>query len=150
MECENAYRFPTIIRSPCSASSVPSEAQMEAIALVEEKEIKEEMNKEVKKLFDEAELPEVKKELQELAEKLGSESSQLALQELVKKQKELRLKSGLLRQAPARDRSFRRFACVWERADGIDRHAAGFAASRLQTNVVSAAMPRRGQTMTLS
>ena len=23
LECENAYRFPTIIRSPCSASSVP-------------------------------------------------------------------------------------------------------------------------------
>ena len=75
----------------------PSEAQLEAVALVEEKEIKEEMNKEVKELIDKAELPEVKKELQELAEKLlEAETSQLALQELVKKQKELRLKAQRL------------------------------------------------------
>ena len=52
------------------------------MALVEEKEIKEEMNKEVKELIDKAELPEVKKELQELAEKLKeAETSEEALQE---------------------------------------------------------------------
>ncbi len=75
----------------------PSEAQLEAGAIEKEKEIIEEMKKEVQDLIKKEELPEVKKELEELAEKLlKAETSEEALKELVKKQKELRLKEQRL------------------------------------------------------
>ena len=88
-----------IIVSACLALLItfPSEAQLEAGAIEQEKEIIEEMKKEVQDLIEKEELPEVKKELQELAEKLlKAETSEEALKELVKKQKELRLKEQRL------------------------------------------------------
>ena len=75
----------------------PSEAQIEAGAVVKEKEVIEEVKKEVKELIKKEPLPEVKKELQDLAEKLlTAELSEDVLKELVKKQKELRLKEQRL------------------------------------------------------
>ena len=75
----------------------PSEAQIEAGAVVKEKEVIEEVKKEVKELIKKEPLPEVKKELQDLAEKLiNSGASEDVLKELVKKQKELRLKEQRL------------------------------------------------------
>jgi len=88
-----------IIVSACLALLItfPSEAQLEAGAIEKEKEIVEEMKKEVQDLIEKGELPEVKKELLELAEKLlKAATSEEALKELVKKQKELRLKEQRL------------------------------------------------------
>ncbi|MFJ7932979.1 hypothetical protein [Sporosarcina sp. NPDC096371] len=77
--------------------SFPSEAQLEAGAAEKEKEVIEEMKKEVQELVKKEPIPEVKKELQDLAEKLlTAELSEDVLKELVKKQKELRLKEQRL------------------------------------------------------
>ncbi|WP_318615981.1 hypothetical protein [Sporosarcina sp. YIM B06819] len=87
------------IASSCLAVLLifPSEAQLEAGAIVKEKEVIEEVKKEVKELIKKEALPEVKKELQDLAEKLlTAELSEDVLKELVKKQKELRLKEQRL------------------------------------------------------
>ena len=88
-----------VVASGCLALLLifPSEAQMEAGAVEKEKEVIEEVKKEVKELIKKEPLPEVKKELQDLAEKLRTaELSEEVLKELVKKQKELRLKEQRL------------------------------------------------------
>ena len=71
----------------------PSEAQLEADTIEKEQEIVAEMTKEIQQLIRKEELPEVKKELVNLLDVLEvAETAEQALGELVKKQKELRLK----------------------------------------------------------
>ncbi|WP_342512761.1 hypothetical protein MKY34_19435 [Sporosarcina sp. FSL K6-1522] len=75
----------------------PSEAQLEAGALEKEKELIEDIKKDVQDLIKKEPLPEVEKELQELGDKLmQAELSEEVLKELIKKQKELRLKEQRL------------------------------------------------------
>lgn len=77
--------------------SFPSEAQLEADTMEKEQEIMEEMKKEVQQLMRKEKLPDVKKELVDLLDELEvAETSDAALKELVKKQKELRLKEQRL------------------------------------------------------
>lgn len=88
-----------VILSGCLALLIafPSEAQLEAAAVKKEQEIIEEIKKEVQDLVKKEPLPEVKKELQELADKLKeAKITEETLKELVKKQKELRLKEQRL------------------------------------------------------
>ena len=75
----------------------PSEAQLEADTIEKERGIVAGMTKEVQQLIRKEELPEVKKELVNLLDELEvAETSEQALGELVKKQKELRLKEQRL------------------------------------------------------
>ncbi|BAQ10353.1 hypothetical protein OXB_1882 [Bacillus sp. OxB-1] len=70
----------------------PSEAQREAEAGVKEKEIVEELKKEVKELAEKEPVPEAKKELDSLVDKLQElKIPEEVLREVVKKQKELKL-----------------------------------------------------------
>ncbi|MEK3935265.1 hypothetical protein MKY41_08050 [Sporosarcina sp. FSL W7-1349] len=70
----------------------PSEAQREAEAGVKEKEIVEELKKEVKELAKKEPVPEAKKELDSLVDKLQElKIPEEILREVVKKQKELKL-----------------------------------------------------------
>lgn len=71
----------------------PASAQLEAKDHEQEQELVEEMIEKVEKQKELADLPDVKKELESLEEKLNdSDTPEQALRELVKKQKELALK----------------------------------------------------------
>lgn len=75
----------------------PSETQQEAQVVEKEKEIVRELEKEVEELEKKTMSKDVKKELQELREKLKDvETSEEALREVIKKQKELKLQEQKL------------------------------------------------------
>lgn len=101
---KKAYINPKVVSAfiVCCACIVvlvtfPSEAQLKADTIEKEQKIVTEMTKEVQQLIRKEELPEVKKELVNLLEELEiAETSEQALGELVKKQKELRLKEQRL------------------------------------------------------
>ena len=101
---KKAYINPKVVSAfiVCCACIVvlvtfPSEAQLEADTIEKEQQIVTEMTKEIQRLIRKEELPEVKKELVNLLEELEiAETSEQALGELVKKQKELRLKEQRL------------------------------------------------------
>ena len=80
----------------------PSEAQQEAKAVAEEKKIIEELKKEIADLVEKEKIPEQKKELAELVEKLKeTTTTEETLRELVKKQKEFKLKEQRLTEKKA-------------------------------------------------
>lgn len=80
----------------------PSEAQQEAESIVKEKEIVEELKKDVKELAKQEPLPETKKELESLVQKLSQlKTSEETLREVIKKQKELKLKERGLAEKKA-------------------------------------------------
>lgn len=92
----------------------PSEAQIEANAVVDEKEIIEEVKQDVQEIIEQESLSPVKKELQELAEKLQqAETSEEVLKELVKKQKEIRLKEKRLADDKERSASSEDTSETW-------------------------------------
>lgn len=75
----------------------PSKTQQEAQVVEKEREVIQEMEKEIAKLEKKAQSEEVKREMKELLEKLKEvETSEQALREVVKKQKELKLQQQKL------------------------------------------------------
>lgn len=80
-------------------SVFPSATQQQALVIEEEKEIINDLEKEVAELEKKSEIKEAKKQLQELQNKLTElDTSEEALREVVKKQKELKLQEQKLRE----------------------------------------------------
>ncbi len=114
---------------------LPSEAQLEADAIVKEQEIIKEMKQEVQELIAKEALPNMKKELQELAEKLQqAETSEEALKELVKKQKEMRLKEQRLAERKEHSAQTEDASDNWTEAEEKEMDALGKMSDELAKN----------------
>jgi hypothetical protein len=114
---------------------LPSEAQLEAVAIVKEQEIIKEMKQDVQELIAKETLPDMKKELQELAEKLQqAETSEVALNELVKKQKEMRLKEQRLAERKEHSAQSEDASDTWTETEEKELDALGKMSDELAKN----------------
>ncbi|MCG7334228.1 hypothetical protein MHZ95_02915 [Sporosarcina sp. ACRSM] len=114
---------------------IPSEAQLEADAIAKEQEIIEEMKQDVHELIAKETLPDVKKELLELTEKLQqAETSEEALKELVKKQKEMRLKEKRLAERKEHSAQSEDASDTWAQAEEKELDALGRLSDELAKN----------------